>query len=460
MASNFYDMTGEELEQGYAKGGQVKMEDQMKLFQEGGLADDGMTKEPVTGNEIPPGSMASEVRDDVDVKLSEGEYVVPADVVRYYGVKFFEGLRSEAKSDMMDMEQQGRIGGTPVNDNGVPTEEPLTAEEEQMLKEVMTSQPVGMAEGGQVKSVPQNPYSFGTAYSAPTQMPYGQPSGAYGGSGAGQMEARQYINTQTGQVRSFQFLNGRSLSLIPKGFVPMTAEAKAQAEQAQASQTATQGSGESTGQISEGGQAEAMAQFGAKSANDSFEDSVVESPSASGIGKGAAMGLGALAGFAVAGIPGAISGAKEGKDVANYSAARGAMIDAIMSNDVEAQKAAEDDVISSFSELSFSGKLAAGILGAKSGKDAVKSITSEVEAFQGAMADAAPPGMEYDPTTQSYSRVGSPAPSSSSRPSARPGSVSTPTSTNSEAVGAEGSSGGSSEGSSSGDNGEWGGYNR
>ena len=38
-------------------------------------------------------SMAEEVRDDIPAQLSDGEYVVPADVVRYYGVKFFEDLR-------------------------------------------------------------------------------------------------------------------------------------------------------------------------------------------------------------------------------------------------------------------------------------------------------------------------------------------------------------------------------
>ena len=41
-----------------------------------------MNIDPVSGNEIPLGSEAENVRDDVDAKLSEGEYVVPADVVK------------------------------------------------------------------------------------------------------------------------------------------------------------------------------------------------------------------------------------------------------------------------------------------------------------------------------------------------------------------------------------------
>ena len=53
------------------------------LYQEGGMQDDGMDRDPVSGNEIPPGSLAKEVRDDIPAQLSEGEYVVPADVVQY-----------------------------------------------------------------------------------------------------------------------------------------------------------------------------------------------------------------------------------------------------------------------------------------------------------------------------------------------------------------------------------------
>ena len=100
----------------FNKGGTV-MKDQMEMafMQEGGLKDDGMDVDPISGNEIPPGSMASEVRDDIPAQLSEGEYVVPADVVQYFGVKFFEDLRMEAKRGLADMESNGRIGGEPMD---------------------------------------------------------------------------------------------------------------------------------------------------------------------------------------------------------------------------------------------------------------------------------------------------------------------------------------------------------
>ena len=65
--------------------------------------------EEESGNEIPAGSMAKEVADDIPAMLSEGEYVVPADVVRWHGVKTFEALRGEAKMGMGLMAQDGRI---------------------------------------------------------------------------------------------------------------------------------------------------------------------------------------------------------------------------------------------------------------------------------------------------------------------------------------------------------------
>ena len=95
--------------------GGLTMEQQMSLFQEGGMKDDGMDVDPVSGNDVPPGSLAKEVRDDIPAQLSEGEYVVPADVVQYYGVKFFEDLRMEAKRGLAEMDATGRIGGEPMS---------------------------------------------------------------------------------------------------------------------------------------------------------------------------------------------------------------------------------------------------------------------------------------------------------------------------------------------------------
>jgi len=121
---------------------------QMAFMNEGGLKDDGMEKDPVSGNEVPSGSMAKEVRDDIPAQLSEGEYIVPADVVRYYGVKFFEDLRERAKIGLQDMEMNGRIGGEPVPAGGPMNDEELSPEEMQAIQEMM-----GMSEGGSINAL-------------------------------------------------------------------------------------------------------------------------------------------------------------------------------------------------------------------------------------------------------------------------------------------------------------------
>lgn len=65
--------------------------------------------DPVSGNPVPPGSNEENVRDDIPAVLSDGEYVVPADVVRYHGLKTFMDLRAEAKSGLMSMMDEGQI---------------------------------------------------------------------------------------------------------------------------------------------------------------------------------------------------------------------------------------------------------------------------------------------------------------------------------------------------------------
>ena len=65
--------------------------------------------DPHSGNEVPAGSKDEEVRDDIPALLSEGEYVVPADVVRYHGLKTFEELRCEAKHALGLMAMHDRI---------------------------------------------------------------------------------------------------------------------------------------------------------------------------------------------------------------------------------------------------------------------------------------------------------------------------------------------------------------
>jgi len=114
----------------FAEGGlatnQGEVDTMNKMYKEGGLATDGMDIDPVSGNEIPTGSNAVDVRDDVDAKLSEGEYVVPADVVKYFGVSYFEKLRNKAKEGLEEMKEDGRVGGDPVEEDMEEMEEEYT----------------------------------------------------------------------------------------------------------------------------------------------------------------------------------------------------------------------------------------------------------------------------------------------------------------------------------------------
>ena len=84
--------------------------DTERLFAEGGMNDEGGTVDPVSGNDVPAGSLQNEVRDDIPAQLSEGEFVVPADVVRYIGLERLMKLRDEAKQGLSRMAEIGQMG--------------------------------------------------------------------------------------------------------------------------------------------------------------------------------------------------------------------------------------------------------------------------------------------------------------------------------------------------------------
>ena len=125
---------------GYAKGG-VAMDEQMDAVFKSSRAE----VDPVSGNDVPPGSLPKEVRDDIPAQLSEGEYVVPADVLRFYGLKFFEDLRENAKVELARMDRDGRIGGEPI---AVMEISELSPEEMEELEAI------GAAVGGYITQQP------------------------------------------------------------------------------------------------------------------------------------------------------------------------------------------------------------------------------------------------------------------------------------------------------------------
>jgi len=233
----------------YAKGGDIMpMEKQMEMFAVGGLDDDGLSRDPVSGNEIPPGSMANEVRDDVEARLSDGEYVVPANVVRFFGVKFFEDLRTQAMQGLADMEANGRIGGQPVpadmpmQDQMAQGQPPISDGEMEMLQSMMNKggyiqgyQTGGTPDFENPSNYPFNPSPFltvGGSYLSPnnpnvtpdpnlppTTMPVAPSPSPESG-----ISMVTMVNPATGEIQVVQFMGGNPVDqntynqLLSNGF--------------------------------------------------------------------------------------------------------------------------------------------------------------------------------------------------------------------------------------------------
>jgi hypothetical protein len=87
------------------------------LLAKGGMKDEAGEVEEETGNEVPAGSLKEEVADTVDAKLSVGEFVIPADVVRYIGLEKLMKMRDAAKEGLARMEEIGQVGNADEVDN-------------------------------------------------------------------------------------------------------------------------------------------------------------------------------------------------------------------------------------------------------------------------------------------------------------------------------------------------------
>jgi len=194
---------------------------------------DTMDKDPISGNPVPPGSKPEEVRDNVPAKLSEGEYVVPADVVRFFGVNFFEDLRRKAKEGMLDMEKGGRMGeeaplppevqqagqriqeyaqGGLVDDASLEQMIDKVAEAARTnpkLSGIFQKKGISMAEGGLVDEPTFDPNQWQTVGASQFQgMSQGQ-----------NYEYRPYVGPN-GATQMILFVNGSPAMTIPEGYVP------------------------------------------------------------------------------------------------------------------------------------------------------------------------------------------------------------------------------------------------
>lgn len=97
----------------FNKGGIVPMNNQtQQAFALGGLKDEGGEIDEESGNRVPIGGTKEGVRDDIPANVSEGEFIFPADVVRYHGLDKMMALRQEAKMGLKQMERMGQMGNS------------------------------------------------------------------------------------------------------------------------------------------------------------------------------------------------------------------------------------------------------------------------------------------------------------------------------------------------------------
>ena len=104
----------------------------------GGMMDGIMGYDEVSGNPIPIGSHAENVRDDIDAKLSTDEYVLPAHVVKWHGLKHIQMMQSEAEMGLMSMQSSGLIQHAEMSDAEVVEDEEIDESEEDVDVEVAT----------------------------------------------------------------------------------------------------------------------------------------------------------------------------------------------------------------------------------------------------------------------------------------------------------------------------------
>jgi hypothetical protein len=246
----------------------MAIEKQMEMFEDGGLQDEGGSVDPESGNEVPIGSTKEEVRDDIPAQLSEGEFVLPADVVRYHGLEKIMALRDEAKMGLSRMDAMGQMGNS--EEATIPDGVPFDIDDLDMEDEIGDNNAMEMQVGGfvqpqgftgiqstqpsqfqnyQPQYTPYQPTPMQQTYTPPvqqtipttvqqTQTPsfqnYIQPAAGMA------PENREYINPETQERRIITFINNKPTTAIPLGFVPSKEYKPEQAAEATTAPTQVQ----------------------------------------------------------------------------------------------------------------------------------------------------------------------------------------------------------------------------
>jgi hypothetical protein len=184
----------------YNKGGAVR-----NLLATGGVMQEGGTKDPVSGNDVPAGALKEEVRDDIDAKLSAGEFVFPADVTRYIGLDKLMQIRDAAKEGLKDMENKGQMGNSEQVADDAVGEDKFSSH----IDEIMA----GLEGGG------GEPKKFAVGGAVNTSDYSAAPIKGF--------KMVQYEDVQTKTVKYIPFVNGKALLPIPKGYTEKKVETPA-----------------------------------------------------------------------------------------------------------------------------------------------------------------------------------------------------------------------------------------
>jgi len=168
------------------------------LLATGGMLQEGGTTDPVSGNDVPTGSLKEEVRDDIPAQLSPGEFVFPADVTRYIGLDKLMQIREAAKEGLKEMESKGQMGNAEEVDGDAVDEDKFSTNIDEIISGLDKggNEPQEFAEGGVVKDDP-----------------------AYKDAPIKGFKMVQYEDPETKAVRYIPFINGKPLLPIPKGYV-------------------------------------------------------------------------------------------------------------------------------------------------------------------------------------------------------------------------------------------------
>lgn len=186
-----------------------------KLFAEGGMMDDGKDVDPVSGNDVPVGSLAEEVRDDVDAKLSPGEFVFPADVVRFIGLERLMKMRDEAKKGLGRMNDIGQMGnaqevGEDANDTFEQDDEENDDDFESEIDSIMKE--VDQEETGRQTEMAFNTGGFVNPSYYNIEKAPKNPA----------LDIR-YFNDSEGKMFYMPFINGKPMKPMPNGAVQVGA---------------------------------------------------------------------------------------------------------------------------------------------------------------------------------------------------------------------------------------------